>query len=79
MERNEIIETVNERLREEFEIDGELLPTLRLKDDLDIDSLDVVDVAVLVHEAFGISLSKEELKRVKTLQDLYDVIENISQ
>lgn len=56
MERNEIIETVNERLREEFEIDGELLPTLRLKDDLDIDSLDVVDVAVLVHEAFGISL-----------------------
>lgn len=75
MERNEIIETVNERLREEFEIDGELLPTLRLKDDLDIDSLDVVDVAVLVHEAFGISLSKEELKRVKTLQDLYDVIE----
>ncbi len=75
MERNEIIETVNERLREEFEIDGELLPTLRLKDDLDIDSLDVVDVAVLVHEAFGISLSKEELKRVNTLQDLYDVIE----
>lgn len=75
MERNEIIETVNERLREEFEIEGELLPTLRLKDDLDIDSLDVVDVAVLVHEAFGISLGKEELKRVNTLQDLYDVIE----
>lgn len=79
MERNEIIETVNERLREEFEIEGELLPTSRLKEDLDIDSLDVVDVVVLVHEAFGISLSKEELKRVKTLQDLYDVIENISQ
>lgn len=75
METNEIIEKVNKLLREEFELDGELLPSSRLKEDLDIDSLDVVDVVVIVHDNFGFKLTQEELKKMKTLQNLYDCIE----
>ncbi|MCQ2343940.1 MAG: phosphopantetheine-binding protein [Paludibacteraceae bacterium] len=71
---SEIIEKTNGLLREEFEIEGEMSPVSRLKEDLDIDSLDIVDVVVLVHDTFGVTLKLDDLKKMKTLQDLYDYL-----
>ena len=76
MTKNEIIEKVNSLLVEEFEIEPELLtPAASLKDDLEIDSLDFVDIVVLVDSEFGFKPQTEELKKIKTLADFYDFIE----
>lgn len=77
MTKQEIIEKVNDLLTEEFEIAPEVLaPEASLKSDLEIDSLDFVDIVVLIDREFGFKPKAEELKNVKTLQDFYDYIEN---
>ena len=76
MTKEEIIEKVNRLLMEEFEMVPELLtPEASLKNDLEIDSLDFVDIVVLIDREFGFKPKAEELKNVKTLQDFYDYIE----
>jgi len=61
---------------EEFEIEGDLLtPEASLKQDLEIDSLDFVDIVVLVDREFGFKPQASELKNVKTLGEFYDYIE----
>ena len=76
MDINSVIDKVNNLLVEEFEIEQELLtPGASLKSDLEIDSLDFVDIVVLIDREFGFKPKAEELKTVKTLQDFYDYIE----
>ena len=76
MNKNLIIDRVNNLLVEEFEIEQDLLtPEASLKSDLEIDSLDFVDIVVLIDREFGFKPKAEELKAVKTLQDFYDYIE----
>ena len=76
MDKNLIIDRVNNLLVEEFEIEQDLLtPESSLKSDLEIDSLDFVDIVVLIDREFGFKPKAEELKAVKTLQDFYDYIE----
>ena len=76
MDKQLIIDKVNKLLVEEFEIDEALLtPDASLKSDLEIDSLDFVDIVVLIDREFGFKPKAEELKTVKTLSDFYDYIE----
>ena len=76
MTKQEIIDKLNSLLVEEFEIEQDLLrPEASLKDDLEIDSLDLVDVVVLVNDEFGFRPAPEQMKQLKTLQDFYDFIE----
>lgn len=76
MTKQEIIDKVNHLLVEEFEIEASLLtPEASLKNDLEIDSLDFVDIVVLIDREFGFKPKAEELKNVKTMQDFYDYIE----
>lgn len=76
MTRKEIIEKVNELLVEEFEIAPEVLsPEASLKNDLEIDSLDFVDIVVLIDKTFGFKPQAAELKNVKTLGAFYNYIE----
>ena len=75
MNRNEIEEKVNAFLIEELEIDEEKLkPDARLKEDVGIDSLDFVDIVVIVEKLFGFKIKPEEMKSVKTLAQFYDYI-----
>lgn len=77
MNREEIIKTINDFLIEELEIDAERLKDdARLREDLKIDSLDFVDIAVIVEEHFKIKIKPEEMKNVKLLSQFYDYIEN---
>lgn len=76
MTKQVIIEKVNALLVDEFEMENsQLTPEATLKNDLEIDSLDFVDIVVLVDREFGFKPKAEELKNVKTLQDFYDYIE----
>ena len=76
MNREEIIRVVNEFLTEELEIDAALLKDeALLKEDLKIDSLDFVDISVIVERHFKIKIRPEEMKDVKTLVQFYDYVE----
>ena len=75
MTKQEIIDKVNDLLVEEFEIEQNLLePDASLKNDLEIDSLDFVDIVVLIDREFGFKPQAAELKNVKTLNEFYDYI-----
>lgn len=77
MTRQEITEIVNGFLIEEIEIEKEhIAEDAKLKDDLGIDSLDFVDIAVIVERKFGIKIKAEEMTSVKTLGDFYNYIES---
>lgn len=75
MENKEIISKINDFLIDEFEIDEEqLIPTASLKETLEIDSLDYVDLVVIIERNFGFKVKGEEFASIKTLQDFYDYI-----
>ena len=76
MERKEIEEKVRNFMVDELEIDEEKIkPEAKLKDDLGIDSLDFVDIVVIVEKNFGCKIKPEEMKGVVTLKDFCDYIE----
>ena len=76
MERKEIEEKVREFLIEDLEIDEEkIAPEALLKEDLGIDSLDFVDIVVIVEKKFGFKIKPEEMTEVKTLNQFNDYIQ----
>jgi acyl carrier protein len=72
-----IIQKINQLLIDEIEIDPEqIVPAADLKKDLGIDSLDFVDLFVIIENNFGFKLKAEEMSDVKTLQDFYSYVIN---
>lgn len=75
MQREDVVKTVNEFLVEEIEIEENLLKEdALLKENLGIDSLDFVDIVVIVEKNFGFKIKPEEMKEVRTLGQFYDYI-----
>ncbi len=75
MQDDEIIRKINQLLIDEIEIDREVIvPSAELKKDLGIDSLDFVDLFVIIENHFGFKLKAEEMAQVRTLQDFYNYI-----
>lgn len=75
MQREEVVKTVNQFLVEEIEIEENLLKEdALLKENLGIDSLDFVDIVVIVEKNFGFKIKPEEMKDVRTLGQFYDYI-----
>ncbi|MCQ2144183.1 MAG: phosphopantetheine-binding protein [Bacteroidales bacterium] len=67
MDIKEIEAKVRAFLIDELEIDEDkIYDDSRLKEDMGIDSLEVVDVVVLVEQTFGIKMKNEDFKVVKT-------------
>jgi acyl carrier protein len=75
MTLNEIQEKVKTFLVEELEIDEDkIVGDARLKEDMGIDSLEVVDVVVLVEEEFGFKMKPEDFKTLLTLDQFCQFI-----
>ncbi len=75
MDRNEVVKIVNDFLIDEFEIEADLITeNARFIDDLDIDSLDFVDIVVIVEKNFGFKLTAEDLAKLPDLKSFYDFI-----
>ena len=76
--RDEIIEAVNNALVNEIRLDpAELSPEKTFYDDLGLDSIDMVDLVIGLQRKFGISLREDdEIKKVRTLGDVYDFFEH---
>ena len=76
MTRAEIVEITINFLIEELEIDKEKISDdASMRDDLGIDSLDFVDIVVIVERNFGFKINPEEMVGVNTLSQFYDYIE----
>jgi acyl carrier protein len=77
MTKEEIAGIIKTFLVEEFEIEEtKITPSAHLKDDLGLESLDFVDIAVIVQKEFGLTLRGEEMTAIRTLNDLYEYIFN---
>ena len=77
MTRTEIEEKVRDFLIDDLEIEEEnIFPEARLKEDMGIDSLDYVDIVVIVEKNFGFQIVPQEMANVKTLSQFYDYIES---
>lgn len=75
MKKNEIIEKVNEFLVEEFEVDAEkITPEANLKETLELDSLDYIDLVVVIENNFSFKVKPEDFVGIATFQDFYDYI-----
>ena len=71
-----VFEKLKTIIIEEFEIEEELITmTTSLTDELDIDSLDLVDLVMTVEDEFSIELPDEALEGMKTIGDLVKFIE----
>jgi acyl carrier protein len=76
MNKEEIVEKINYFLVDEFEVEEEnIAPDANLKETLELDSLDFVDLVVAVESTFGVKLVGEDFQGIVKLQDFYDVIE----
>jgi acyl carrier protein len=76
MTREEIIEQVNNLLAEEFEVEAsEFAPEANLKETLNLDSINLVDLIALVQFTYKITIPVEDLKKIQTFTNLYDYIE----
>ena len=77
MERSEIESKVSAFLVEEMEIEADdIRDEARLKEGLGLDSLDFVDIVVIVEKTFGFKIKPEEMSNVLTVKEFYDYIEN---
>jgi acyl carrier protein len=55
--------------------DGKMVSGALLKDDLDIDSLDLVEVAMTLEDVFSLTLQEDEVDNIKTVGDIVSLIE----
>ncbi len=77
MTRTEIEEKVKAFLIDDLEIDEDkIFDDAKLKEDMGIDSLDFVDIVVIVEKNFGFKIKPEEMTGVTTLSQFYDYIES---
>ena len=53
---------------------AEVTPTKSFVDDLDIDSLSMVEIAVAAQDKFGVEIPDEQLKDLKTVQDVVNFV-----
>ena len=72
----EAIGIINDSMVKEFELDPEMMtPEAHLVKDLEMDSLDFVDLVVVLQEAFGIKLRNDSsVREINTLGDLHDLV-----
>lgn len=75
MTQEEIIERTNGFLIEEFEVEpDDISPEANLKETLQLDSLDYVDLVVEIESNFGFKVNPEDFKDLHTFDDFYSYI-----
>lgn len=74
----DVFDALKETLVKEFEVDpAAITPAARLQEDLDLDSIDAVDLILKIQELTGQSVSPEQFKDVVTIGDVQAIIANL--
>ena len=78
MKREELFNYVTETLVREFECDESMIvPEARFYEDLDLDSIDAVDLVVRLRNEWKIEVSSKDFKSIRTVADLLNVLERL--
>jgi acyl carrier protein len=76
----EILEGLAEIIDDIVGIDkSEVAPEKNFIDDLDIDSLSMVEIAVAAQDKFGVEIPDDELRNLKTVKDVINFVQNLQQ
>ena len=77
-EQETIYQEVSELLQKLFEIaPQDIKPEARLYEDLELDSIDAVDMVVHLQKKTGKKIKPEEFKSVRTVQDVVDAVSRL--
>lgn len=80
MVRQEILAKVRDIMVEMFELDpAGITPEAKLMEDLDLDSIDAIDMVVKLQELTGERVAEEQLKQIRTVGDIVDLVERQQQ
>ncbi len=75
----EVLAKLREWMEDLFEIEPEAIQlTAHLQTDLDVDSIDAIDLVVKIKELTGKQVNPEDFKSVRTVQDVVTVIQNMT-
>ena len=75
MERDKALDTIKEVAVEVLSVDpGQITETARFKEDLDADSLDLVELVMGLEERFDIEVPEEDLEGVTTVGQALDLV-----
>jgi acyl carrier protein len=76
MTKSEITQTTIKFLSEEFEVSPDLIiPENNLQETLDLDSLDYVDLVVVIEENLGFQPTREDFEQIVSFDDFYILAE----
>lgn len=76
--KDEILAHIKEIFRENFDVeDGVIIPEAKLYDDLDIDSIDAVDLMVELKKKTGKKLDPDVFKQVRTVGDIVEAVHDL--
>lgn len=79
MSKDEIFNKIKGVLVSEFECDSsKVVPEAQLYQDLDLDSIDAIDLVVRLQQMTGLKVSAEDFKQIRTLGDVVDVIARLA-
>ena len=74
MTKEEIAKTTIEFLSEEFDVNpDDIKPDNNLHETLDLDSLDYVDLVVVIEENLGFQPTREDFEQIVTFDDFYEI------
>ncbi len=78
MTDQEIIGLINTTLAEEFELNSEnMKPEALIFDDLELDSLDIVDMVVVLENAFQFKIREDDaIREIRALGDIHEFVIN---
>jgi acyl carrier protein len=75
MTREEVLQKIQDILTEEFEIDkSAVVPEAKLYEDLELDSIDAVDLLVKMKGLIPGRIDPESFKKAATIQDVVDIL-----
>jgi acyl carrier protein len=75
LKKEKIIQIINDFLQEEFEVDrSKIMPSADLKTTLELDSLDYIDLVVVMEKNLHIKVDPADLVDIHTFQDLYEYV-----
>ena len=76
MDQQEIMSRIKDFMVEDFEVDADsITPDANLKETLDLDSLDYIDLVVAIEQNFGFKVKPEDFQQMITIQDFYNYVE----
>ncbi|WP_025820951.1 acyl carrier protein [Shewanella marina] len=76
--REQILAMLRQILEQEFEIEPEAItPEASLYEELDLDSIDAVDLVIKLQQMTGKKIKPEEFKSVRTVNDVVNAIEGL--